>query len=283
MKKLSLFTIFIIVLGCGYFMKTYTWKPDRWRETLNVYDPQGYYSYLPAILIKHDFTITDSSLHFVNRVNNRWVDKHFIGAAVLWSPFFLVALEYSRLFKSHTDVYSPLFIKAIGIAALFWLFVGLFCLRKILKSFNISEPVISLTLFLIFFGTNLFYYASEQYMMVHLYAFTRRCVFIYAGMQYSGSGKIGYLILTSAAFALAVLVRPTSICMLPFLLPLMCGSMEKTFKVFFNLKSFIVAISVIVPLFFLQCVAWHMESGLWFVRAYSGEGFYFLHPKIFTV
>jgi len=283
MKKLSLFTIFIIVLGCGYFMKTYTWKPDRWRETLNVYDPQGYYSYLPAILIKHDFTITDSSLHFVNRVNNRWVDKHFIGAAVLWSPFFLVALEYSRLFKSHTDVYSPLFIKAIGIAALFWLFVGLFCLRKILKSFNISEPVISLTLFLIFFGTNLFYYASEQYMMVHLYSFTMLCVFIYAGMKYSGSGKIGYLILTSAAFALAVLVRPTSICMLPFLLPLMCGSMEKTFKVFFNLKSFIVAISVIVPLFFLQCVAWHMESGLWFVRAYSGEGFYFLHPKIFTV
>lgn len=264
-------------------MRTYTWKSDRWKETLKAYDPQGYYAYLPAIFIKHDFTITDSTLNFVNKVNNRWVDKHFMGASILWSPFFLAALEYSRLFKSHVDAYSPLFIKAIGIAALFWLFAGLFCLRKILKSFNISEPIISLTLFLIFFGTNLFYYSFEQYMMVHLYSFSLLCVFIYAGMKYSGTGKIGYLILTSAAFALAVLVRPTSICILPFMLPLMCGGLEKMFRIFCNLKSFIIAICVIVPLFSLQCIAWHMESGLWFVRAYSGEGFYFLHPKIRSV
>lgn len=283
MKNLSLFTIFFIVLGCGYFMKSYTWNNDRWRETLNPYDPTGYYFYLPGIFIKHDLTITDSTLLYTNMVGKQIADKYFIGAAVLWSPFFMATLEYSRLFRNHTDVYSHLFIRAIGIAALFWLFVGLFCLRKILKYFNISEPVISLTLFMIFFGTNLAYYSYEQYMMVHLYSFSMLCVFLYAGIKYANSGKSFFLVLTSAAFALCVLIRPTSICVLPCLLPLMCGDLKKTFRVFFSPKPFIIAFSIVVPILFIQCIAWHMETGHWFVRAYSSEGFYFLHPKILRV
>lgn len=283
MKKLPLFTILLIVSGCAYFMKSYTWKGNNWKDTLNEYDTRAYYSYLPAIFVKHDLTITDSTLHYTNVVGKRIFNKHFIGPAVLWSPFFLATLEYSKMRYGFADTNSVLFVKGIGIAALFWLFTGLYCLWKTLKYFNISGSVIALTLFLLFFGTNLFYYSFQQYMMAHLYSFSMLSVFLYAGIIYSASGRKIYLVLASMAFALSVIIRPTSVCILPLLLPLMCDGIPKTIRVFFNRKSLLIGLSVVLPILFLQSLAWYLQTGRWLVRAYSGEGFYFLHPQLFNV
>lgn len=264
-------------------MKTSTWKGNNWKTTIDGYDTKAYYSYLPEFFVNHNLIITDSTLPYVNVINKQIFNKHFVGPAVLWSPFFLATLEYARLQHKDSDMYSALFVKGIGIAALFWLFIGLYCLWGILKFFNISDPVISLTLFLIVFGTNLFYYVFNQYMMAHMYSFSMLSVFLYTGMKYSRTEKKQYLVLMSMAFGLSVIIRPTSICVLPCLLPLMCGDIKKTMRTFFTPVSLFIAISIIVPILFLQCGTWYMQTGHWFVRAYSSEGFYFLHPQIFNV
>ena len=284
MKKLPLLTIILTLLVCGYFMKTVAWdgkNGNAWKSNLSGYDTKAYYSYLPKLFINHNLKITDSTLPYVNVTEKGVFNKHFIGPAVLWSPFFISDLEYFRLENKPTDGYSALFIKSIGIAALCWLFIGLYCLWKTLKFFDISEIVISITLLLITFGTNLFYYSFKEYMMAHLYSFSLLSAFIYMGMKYCNSGKKVYLIWMSAAFGLSVIVRPTAICLLPCLLPLTCGNMKKTIRTFFTPLPLTIAICIIVPIIFLQSLAWHMQTGHWIVGAYSDERFYFFHPEIF--
>jgi len=267
-------------------MKSYTWDGkdgNSWKYTISGYDTRAYYSYLPDFFIKHNLKISDSTLPYVNVTDKGLFNKHFVGPAVLWSPFFIAAVEYLKLKNIHTDGYSGAPVKSIGIAALLWLFIGLCCLWKILEFFNISDIVISLTILLITFGTNLFFYSFKEYTMTHVYSFSLLAVFIYTGIKYSNTQRKIYLILMSLSFGLNLLLRPTSICLFPCLLPLICGDYKKIIPTFFRPATLLISISVIVPIVFLQFGAWYMQTGHWLVNAYSGENFYFLHPKIFKV
>lgn len=286
MKKLPFITILFTVLVCGYFMKSGGWEGrtgDNWKNTLNGYDSKAYYSYLPAFFIKHTLKITDSTLPYVNVTDKGIFNKHFVGPAVLWSPFFAAALEYSRLKGNHVNAYSALFIKAIGIAALFWLFIGLYCLWKTLKLFDIPEGIISLTILLIFFGTNLFYYSYQEYAMAHLYSFSLLSVFLYTGIKYARTERKIFLVLMCVAFGLSVIVRPTAICLLPCLVPLLCGGIKNMFHIFLKPIPILIFIVVVIPVLFIQCGAWYWETGHWYLRSYADEGFYFFHPQLFKV
>jgi hypothetical protein len=287
MKKLPLFTIFFIVLVCAYFMKTTAWdgkSGDNWKGNLSGYDTRAYYEYLPDFFIKHNLKIRDSSLQYVNYTPKGLYNKHFIGPAVLWLPIFMVVLEYSRMENKVADGTSALFIKSIGIEALFWLFAGLYCLWKMLELLDISEIIISITLLLITFGTNLFYYSYQQYMMSHMYSFSLLSAFLYTGMQYVNTGKKKYLVWMSFAFGLGLIVRPTALCLLPFLLPLVCGGdLKKAIRTFFTPVTLLVSCSIIIPIVFLQFGVWYLQTGHWFVSAYSDERFYFFHPEIWKV
>src|SRR5579862_5128140 len=100
MKKLPLITIFFILLASAYFMKTVAWdgkNGNAWKSNLSGYDTRAYYSYLPKLFIGHNLKIADSTLPYVNVTDQGVFNKHFIGPAVLWSPFFITILEYAKV------------------------------------------------------------------------------------------------------------------------------------------------------------------------------------------
>lgn len=106
-------------------------------------DGRGYYEYLPSFFIHHDLIRKDIPVKTDSIFNKRIisipsyidygdykVDKFACGTAVLELPFFLTALAVTDLEGTYNDGYQPGFHHAIFIAALFYLFLAIFFLKK---------------------------------------------------------------------------------------------------------------------------------------------------------
>ena len=136
-------------------------------------DVLNYYSYLPAIFIDQDLSFDyrhkkeqrnekDVVLGSVAE-NGNFIPKMSIGAAILYCPFFLIAHWLSLLFGLPADGFSMLYSVFMCIGHLFYTFLGLLYLRKVLKLY-FNDLVISCTIVTIAFCTNLFslFYRSHR-------------------------------------------------------------------------------------------------------------------------
>ena len=285
MKHLPLITLLFIFLLCLITVLPLRWgsqSNNNWDKSFSSVDSQGYFDYLPKIFFNHELKYPNTSLPFVDSTIAGNINQYFIGAPLLWSPFYCSVLAYEHIRGKITGGYSAPYKRSIFVAALFWLMLGLICLVKVMRMLDISGVVISVSCFLIVFGTNLFYYATLFPAMTHLYSFSLLCIFIFGGMKYFRTGRIIFLAASGIAFGLSIITRPTSFALLPLLIPFAAGDLKKVGMIF-RPKLFLVVIPLIVLIVFTQCLAWHAQTGNWFVRPYSTGGFYFFHPEIFNV
>jgi hypothetical protein len=286
MKNLPKITIVFILIVSAYFVKTARWDGyggQNWKEQFSSGDAKGYYAYLPQFFLKHDLSHQDPKLLYVNKTDKGYVNKYFIGTSLFWTPFFGVAYEYCNIKGVTNDGYSGPYKKIISIAGLFWLCIALLALAEALKMMAFGEVIISISLLLITLGTNLFYYAVLEPTMSHLYSFTVLAVLLCFGMKYFRSGKTLHFVLSAVAFSLGILLRPTNAVWMICLLPFLAGGITPLKEKLFNWKLLLGGGLVLAFFVFLQCGAYYLETGHWFVRTYAGEGFYFLHPKLWGV
>ena len=114
------------------------WGKKTWVGIIES-DGKGYYAYLPAIFIYNDLNFGffdeiekekyfDENLYYDYRswAHGNVINKYYCGTALAESPFFLVAHSLAHLFDLDADGYSKIYPVLISIAALFYLFVGLF-------------------------------------------------------------------------------------------------------------------------------------------------------------
>src|SRR6185312_12805014 len=95
------------------------------------------------------------------------------------APFFLLAYLLSYLFGFDLGGYSVLFEVSVAIAAFFYLIVGLIYLRKLMLEYKTSDKVIYACLAIILYATNLYYYATSEPSLSHIYSFGLCAVFLY--------------------------------------------------------------------------------------------------------
>src|SRR5690554_4761481 len=141
------------------------------------WDVVSYYGYLPAIFIYNDYT-----LKFIEDYNGPheftiWPkeapngNKVFItsmGMSYMYAPFFFAADIYAENSDFDAGGYSEPYHLAIIISACFYLILGLFFLSKLLLKY--FTPVISSVVILITAaGSNLFYYATFEPGMSHVF------------------------------------------------------------------------------------------------------------------
>ncbi|MFI5151054.1 MAG: hypothetical protein ACHQRM_15065 [Bacteroidia bacterium] len=286
-KHFPAYCILFILLLCTWFMVTERWNGHGgayWKEQLNTSDAKGYYAYLPECFLKQDLSDQDPEQVYVNQTRyGKGVNKYFIGNALCWSPFFGGAVAYTHLSGEESDGYTEAFKKSISIAALFWLGIGLFCLAEVFKMLGIGEIIAGITLLLITLGTNLFYYATLQPTMSHLYSFTMLCALLCFGIKYFRTGKLLYQILFLLAFSMSMLIRPVNMIWIILLLPWLGGGFRPLWQRFFRGRALLFSVLIPALFIFLQCGAWYLQTDHWFVQTYAGEGFYFLHPELFQV
>lgn len=261
-------------------------------------DAKGYYAYLPAIFIYHDlnFGFFDSienhiyynqnlEYNYLRTINGKTVDKYYAGTALCLLPFFLAGHAITLATGLTADGYSYYYTFLVHLGALFYLMLGLFGLRKLMRTFVPDEKIIAFVLFAIVFGTNLFYYSATEFAMSHLYSFTAIAWFCYAVRKYFSDPKGKHLVYIALLLAVITLIRPVNLLVV-LAVPFLAGSRESLVLEFRFMATQSVKLVWAIMCFLLvvtiQLVIYKISTGSFIVYSYTEEGFKFLHPQIWN-
>jgi len=297
MKRLPAITIALILFFCFLQVKNHRWSKDydEWTVTI-VGDGYGYWAYLPAIVINHNLDFRQA-LQPVKKIrkgvnddyinayvlpadNGGQINKCFAGLSVLMLPFFLIICLVAKIYGYDVDGFSYPFQLGASIIALFYLFVGLFYLTKLLRLYSVRSFVISCVLAALVFATNLYYYVTMEPTMPHVFDFALMSVFLYFIAKSIREYSFNNVRWAAAALGIAVIIRPTNVLIL-LAIPLLAGSWALTVEYVRRALTSSVTYKAAVIFFMaisIQLLLWKSETGHWFVWSYPGEGFNFSKP-----
>jgi len=297
LKRISLsnWTLLASILVMLFVASNLNLGKDYWRGIIES-DAKGYYAYLPAIFIYHDlnFGFFDAiekekyyhpNLYYDYRAksNDKVINKYFCGTALAELPFFLMAHYLSSLFGYDADGFSKLYPLFVNLAALFYLFLGLFFLRKTLKLYACSEFSISFSLLVALFGTNLFYYCVVEPGMSHVFSFGLISAFLYLGKSYFIYFNQKYLLRSLILLGMIVLIRPTNgliVLSVPFLagsVSVLKTGISKALHAPLNLGLGVFLFAIIAS---IQLIIYKISTGSFFVYSYGDEHFNFAEPHL---
>ncbi len=292
---ISKLAIALILLVCAWYGKNLdTWGKNKVIQN----DVIMYYAYLPATFIFNDLNFEFATKLPADFEGQIWLQtsptgkpilRMTMGMAILWIPFFLGAHAMAHLLGVSTLGYSWPYSFSIFLATLFYLFLGLFYLRKILLRY-FSDVTTAIVLILVVLATNMMYYVIAEPGMTHVYNFGLITAFIYFSLKWVEilspspleTAGVRLSILLGLLAGIIVLIRPVNILVLLF--PAFIGI--TSFSVFFNriqqnwkliLIAGVAAFIVLLP----QLLYWKAQTGHFVFNSYMDQGkFFFFKPQI---
>ena len=298
MKKVSfvrLTLIGILLIQIGVILNIRPWRNAEKKNALINWDVTSYYSYLPAIFVHKDLKfefLNNSEINYAEKhqfwpetaPNGNKVIKTTMGMSVLYFPFFIISHIYSLVNdKVVANGFSKPYEIGLTFSSIFYMMIGLFFLAKVLRSIY-DEKKVSILLFLVFLGTNLFYYATTEPCMSHVYTFSLASVFMYITMKIYEKNNWKFFIFLGLISGLLFLVRPTNIL---FILAFLLYKIEsfsslnkRLYWLIQHYKKLTISIVISVLIGSVQFFYWKWATGNWFFNSYVGEQFYFNQPRI---
>ena len=283
MKYLKFFASLIVVFSLIYWLLIFP-KP-----IISPGDPQGYYAYLPTLFIDKTLEVKDPYQYDTHRdylqypafnlypQTQKYLNKYPPGVAILWLPGYLLATLISKLTHLPINGYNYIYQFFAGLSGVFYLSLGLLFLYKTLLQF-VSRKTSILTLAILFFSTNLFYYSFFEPAMSHVYSFFSISLFIFLTQLWHKkphSKKIP--ILLGLSLGLSFLIRNSNLAIFLFLLfylPKKLKSKCRSFALIFFSFLFSLTPQIIYHLIITRKA---------FVSAYINEGFNWLNPAWYGV
>lgn len=254
-------------------------------------DGCGYYDYLPSAFIHDDLSRNSDevpnriqSIQGYTNYNNGLVNKYHCGTAVLLSPFFLI-IKFLFYEPGMTGYEQPFQYAALS-AALFYTWLTLIFLRRLLALYNIRPAIIMLTQVALVFGTNVLYYSAVESAFSHVYSLFAVTAFLYFTKRCLAGYKRKHLIWSTVLLALIIIIRPINVLVILFL-PFMSDSwqlllvrMQDVFRDKIGLAISFVAFTAVVA---IQIIAWYLQTGNIVVYSYGDERFYFSDPHFWGI
>jgi hypothetical protein len=294
-RSWTTFVPWIICLVILWAIINITFKKD-YKTGIIEADGKGYYAYLPAVFIYHDLnfgffdqvekeTYYNPNLYYEYRrtYNDKTIDKYYVGTAICLAPFFLAGHVITLIKGLPADGYSYYYTLMVHLGALFYFLLALLGLRRLLRSFNIEESIIALTLVAIVFGTNLFYYIVTEFSMSHVYSFAAITWFSLVIRKYFTNPKNKYLFYSALLLGIITLIRPINILIvlaIPFLADNPDRFMSGIKSILTKKWILLLSVSGFVILVFIQLLIYKISTGSFIVYSYKEEGFNFLNPQI---
>ena len=184
------------------------------------------------------------------------------------------------------DGYSKPYPVLISLAALFYLFLGLVFISRLLRLYGIDNWNNAIVLTAMVFWTNLFYYTVGEPGMSHIYSFAFIAMFLYYGRCYFLQPAAKYIFLLAGLAAIICLIRPVNglvVLSLPFL-SANRKAWKDGFSWLFARKTLCVSVVVFAVLILsIQPVIYKISTGDYWVYSYGAETFDFLHPHIIDI
>lgn len=265
------------------------------------FDQHGYYLYLPATIVHHDvcglqFFPTKQIEYGIQPRTCLWgisqhpntgcsYNKYPVGVALFEAPLFLVAHAYCLFTHTYkADGYSVPYIMSVYYTYVLLTFFALLLLRLVLLRYY-ADRVVGITLLLLAFGSNLYFYTVFSPGMAHPVAFLLFAALLYACERYYRERQSCFAIAIAALLALIVVVRPSNIvgCLIPLFYGYVVGMSPKVLWAYWRTHGWqllmgILAFALIAS---IQLFYWQYTTGQWLFYSYQSEGFDFLHPHLY--
>ena len=270
-------------------------------------DSYGYYSFLPMTFIHHDaddlslstyyrtknmkdhidedYTIKDMPDYWFTGVlvNGKRVIQYNCGVALLQLPFFFIGHVCAKVFGFSADGYSLPYRMCLLFGNLVYVMCGLLFIKKILRRY-FDNITVNLTLFVIMFTTNLYYFTAFSGFMAHSYLFFMYAFFIYAMIRFYETFSHTFLYLMGFIAGFIMLIRPPDIVILvlPFLFKLHnLHDIKTRFTLIWHNRIAILGAVVCFFIPFLpQFYYWKQQTGHWIFYLYDKVSFNFQKPEI---
>lgn len=295
LKKISVERWVIIVL---VFTATYNvFNLQHWKiqDKIIAYDVISYYGYLPATFIYGDVTLQEPNEKYDAYRHTFWynktpdgrkVFKTSLGLSVLYSPFFLASHAYVKATGGMDNGFSSPYQFGIAMSSLFYFIIGLLFLRKILLQFY-DKKISALVLLLIGLGTNLYHYVVIGPGYAHNYLFCLIAVGIFLLLKWYKNPNYLLSIGLGFIFGLIVLIRPTLILLVLFILLLGVAdrkSLQARITFFVShYQKVLLAMFFAVVVWIPQFLYWKAATGDYMYYSYNEEGFFWSDPKLLEV
>jgi hypothetical protein len=262
-------------------------------------DGAGYFDYLPSLfehndLVRKNYTCEENP-ELYERISRMGmyvdykefrVNKYHCGTAVLISPFYFAASLTTKPGEPANYEIDKLFQMAVYLAALFYLFLSLVFLGKLLRLYHISQINIFITQFLLAFATAVIHYAAYEASFSHIYSLFAISAFLYTAKAYFVHNRINHFLWSCLLLGLITILRPVNLAVILFL-PFLAGSFESLAKGALQvLKSPLVMLAGVLiacAVISIQFVLWYLQVGEFIIYSYQNEGFNFLNPEITNI
>ena len=297
-KKNFLILTILLSVPTLLYIQEFRWgkwnQKSSWTETINS-DGAGYYEYLRALFIYKDFTYTYAIENreltqskrltdfYLGEVENGRVNRYFAGTALLVSPFFLTVYSIEKIIGNDVNGYELPFQIATSFAALLYLLLGLFWLRKLLLLFQVDDLTIFIVSIGYVFGSNIYFYLTMSPMMSHTFSFSILIGFMLFIKKYTISKNPLNIYLSALLLGLALLIRPTNV-MIVLVVPFITESWQKfkeTIMEIFKKPLILINSALVVSLLVsLQMIFYYIQTGHFIVWSYQGFYFDFLKPHV---
>ncbi len=265
----------------------------RWnRLDTIVTDVIEYYGYLPASFIEQDLALKFHDQKSIEQGKKYWyhttpegnrVFRFTMGLSFLYAPFFLVAHLYANTAGVEPTGFTVPYHFSVALSCLFYLFWGLWLLRKVLLTFY-SEIVTAFTLLLVVLATNLFFYVTNMPGMSHAYNFSLVSGLLWLTIKWHEKPAYWHSLFIGIILGLLLLIRPVN--GLFILIPVLYGLNSKfdlvekwklmQTHVWHLVLASLAVFFVVLP----QLVYWKYVTGSFIYYSYGEEKFFFSEPII---
>lgn len=244
------------------------------------WDGLGYYQWLPSAFINGEF----ERMYWCHTITgDKALSLFTLGTAVLQLPFFLIGQLFNWFFNFPNTGFSPVNAVAMMAATAMYAGAGTVLSYKLARRFS-NTPAALLAVVSIYACSNLFYYATREPLMSHVYSFFLTALFCWCGLRVIDGPRRAHVVLFLFSGALLVLVRQLNV--LVFLFPLwMAWSSPGGIKgAWGNLMahrgSFVLGLALGLLPWVLQSMYWHHITGLWYANGYAYKGEHFEFNKM---
>jgi len=253
-------------------------------------DGLGYYQYLPAQFVSH--SMLNGQRWCVILDNGKNLNKFTWGVAYMQAPFFFLGNAWCSLTGQKTDGYTTTNAFFIFLGAMIYCFLALLLIYRLLLP-RFGFLISLLTVFLIFYGTNLIFYTLCESAMSHVYTFFLIAVFIYRVPAFYEKPSVANTLWLAIPLAIMVLIRQPNLIVASYLLLYKVVSWQEFVQRirfwFGKWHLVLITIAVIFIVFIPQFVYWHLITGKWYIYAYGYKSLdearfiYWNRPKIGAV
>jgi hypothetical protein len=253
-------------------------------------DAAGYYLYLPAVWLYHDFALTDPRL-----LHPTWAFHHFaatgyngniyeFGVALLCSPLFLLGHFVEVGLGARPSGYSTGEQLGAIATAVTMLLVGVWSLKRSLDR-RFSAPVVIAAITCVVFGSSVFDYAVMDSLYSHIFAFGLVCALLPASEAWQAlPASRARALLLGGIGGLLALVRLTDVLFvalpfgyLVFSEPSPGAGLRRLWA--HRVEALLIGVAAFA-VWLPQLVYYRYSAGYWTADMYLGMQFNWLRPQV---